>query len=163
MHKLIIIEGPDFTGKSTLATNIASRGHVYIHSSYESLRSFRKGFQANLGKPMVLDRSWVSEMIYGPALRPENKESSWANDRILVERHDPFYIFCQRPFEACYEQQATQEKDHRYPKRKFKWIWNRYQQTAESFQSDMFYKNRVAIFDSDKWINDIGGFIDALL
>lgn len=161
MHKLIIVEGPDFTGKSTLATNIASRGHVYLHSSYESLRSFRKNFTANLGKPMVLDRSWVSEMIYGPVLRPENL-GSWANDRILVERHDPFYVFCQRPFEACYEQQATQEKDHRYPKRVFKRIWNHYHVTAQEFQLGMFYKNRVAIFDSDKWINDIGGFIETL-
>lgn len=158
MNKVICIEGPDFTGKSTLGRHFASLGWFYLHASYEGLRSFRKTFQANQGKQMVLDRSWVSERVYGPILRPDAGQT-WTEDCIMTERTDPLYIFCQRPFDACYDQQASQEKEHRYPKRVFKKIWNAYNDVAEEFRTDFYRGPRTVIFDSDKYIKDIPGFL----
>lgn len=153
---IVIIEGPDFCGKSTLAAHIASLGHVYIHNSYTSRRSARLGYERNAGKPRVLDRSWLSEKVYGPVLRPE-QPCNWIEDYLMVEVDKPTYIFCMRPFEACYEQQAAEEKEHRYPKRAFKKIWKAYEQ--EFMEMKLKSPSRVYLFDSDKWINDITGFI----
>lgn len=156
---IIIIEGPDFSGKSTLARHLSSLGYFYLHSSYESLRSWRRTFSANIGKPMVLDRCWISERVYGPVLRPNGDPNSWVQDRILVDRHDPIYIFCHRPFEASFEAQKK-DTDHPYGKRAFKKIHAAYGQLFNEFTGDAFLKDRTHLFEGDISLNDIPAWLD---
>ena len=105
--KLIIVEGPDCCGKSTLAKAIArSLNATYWHITNTPLLApatvdyMTNGLanakaNLNLGRHVVFDRFWPSEVCYGPVLRPDT--NAVENGSILQEltRHlDPIYIFC---------------------------------------------------------------------
>ena len=69
-HDLIVLEGCDGAGKTTLAAALAARhGHAIVHAtrSPEGTDLFAK-YHAILARPgpLVLDRSFVSELVYGP-------------------------------------------------------------------------------------------------
>lgn len=83
MPKLIIVEGVDSTGKSTLSKALAKKlGAHYFHASghrtlYPSMFAHHQNIldnaQVNLdnGHNVVLDRHWPSEQAYGSVLRPQ--------------------------------------------------------------------------------------------
>ena len=73
---IIIIEGPDGSGKTTLANQLSKQtGYKIIHRTQpkteeekaimmdEYLQTIRAG------KNMIFDRCWYSEMVYGPVMR----------------------------------------------------------------------------------------------
>lgn len=68
---LIIIEGADKNGKTTLASHISERhGYNYIH--HGPPRNGYMGYMdeiLDLKNKTVMDRSFIGEMIYGPLLR----------------------------------------------------------------------------------------------
>lgn len=69
---LIIIEGADKTGKTTLAQEISKRlGYKYVHFGVPgpSPADEYAKFLIDLKEPTVCDRFFYGEMIYGPLLR----------------------------------------------------------------------------------------------
>ena len=73
---IIILEGPDGSGKTTLANIIQKQtGYELIHfsnptSEIQRTAMFDRYVAAIKGhKNLILDRSWYSEMVYGPILR----------------------------------------------------------------------------------------------
>ena len=67
---MIIIEGIDGTGKTTLAEELTKLGYEKYHLSYEE--KSEEGYLRILQKDthsLVLDRSFISELVYGPILR----------------------------------------------------------------------------------------------
>lgn len=82
---LYIIEGPDGSGKTTMANSIASAyGAQIIHNSNpkteeEGAAMFSMYLRTILGldvnKSYVFDRCWYSEMVYGPILRGRSQIS----------------------------------------------------------------------------------------
>jgi thymidylate kinase len=108
MKRLIILEGPDECGKSTLAGNIARyfKG-VQLHSTaspklFPALEDYHKNILANAvdnmenGLTVVLDRFWPSEVAYGCKLfRPESEYQLVAEAlHTEVVKHNYLYIFC---------------------------------------------------------------------
>lgn len=103
---IIILEGADASGKTTLAkTIIASNGgekHCsYYHSGIEpDLWSLAKNFiiaavaESN-HKLVILDRSWISECCYGPIFRNECQFPTAARslDRLLL-KHAAVTVLC---------------------------------------------------------------------
>lgn len=78
-HDLIVVDGCDGTGKSSLATVLADRhGYTTVHATLTPAGAdlFTK-YQAMLAvrRPVVLDRSFVSEMVYGPLDRGHSRLS----------------------------------------------------------------------------------------
>lgn len=87
---IYIIEGPDGAGKTTLAKQIkeASPGSQILHfgapeTDEDAERYWQIYFQAlkeHAGETIILDRSWYSDMVYGPIMRnrlemtPQHKE-----------------------------------------------------------------------------------------
>jgi hypothetical protein len=69
-YQVIVLEGCDGTGKTTLAAALASQhGHAVIHSGRTPDGTDLTGrYQALLATPgkIVLDRSFISELVYGP-------------------------------------------------------------------------------------------------
>lgn len=69
---LIVIEGPDKTGKTTLAKAIAKKlGYEYVHFSAPkgSPADEYIDFLLKLKKPTVCDRFHLGELVYGPMFR----------------------------------------------------------------------------------------------
>jgi predicted ATPase len=79
---IIILEGPDGSGKTTLAKKLVSQtGFKYIHKSYpktqEEMDNMTQDYLdlINTGDNMIIDRSWYSEIVYGPILRSRSNVS----------------------------------------------------------------------------------------
>lgn len=73
---IIIIEGPDGSGKTTLAEKLSRQtGYPIVHkeqpkSEEERLLMMGDYLQTiRSGKNMIFDRCWYSEMAYGPVMR----------------------------------------------------------------------------------------------
>jgi thymidylate kinase len=69
-YEVVVLEGCDGTGKTTLATTLAGRhGYSVIHSGRTpddvDLLARYRSILATSGK-IVLDRSFISELVHGP-------------------------------------------------------------------------------------------------
>jgi thymidylate kinase len=71
-YDVIVLEGCDGTGKTTLATALATRhNYALVHSGRTPDGTDIIGrYRAILARPgpLVLDRSFISELVYGPLL-----------------------------------------------------------------------------------------------
>jgi predicted ATPase len=69
-HEVIVLEGCNGTGKTTLAAALAARhGYVVVHSGRTPDGiDLADHYEAMLALPgrLVLDRSFISELVYGP-------------------------------------------------------------------------------------------------
>ena len=73
---IIIIEGPDGAGKTTLAEQISRQTkYPIIHRTKPKNEEEKKRMMGEYlqtirsGKNMIFDRCWYSEMAYGPVMR----------------------------------------------------------------------------------------------
>lgn len=70
---MIILEGLDGTGKTTLKEGLMSYGFHSLHFDYDTTTTnifdkYSKIISAS-DKQTVLDRSYISEMVYGNVIR----------------------------------------------------------------------------------------------
>lgn len=100
---IIIIEGPDGSGKTTLAEKLSKQtGYPVVHRSQpkseeEKLQMLREYVDAiDAGKNVIFDRCWYSEMAYGPVMRDESV-ITYPEMYLLEEklaRHGALIIYC---------------------------------------------------------------------
>jgi len=71
---LVIIEGIDGTGKSTICEYLSDLGYNVHHLKYEEKneKGFLNFLEGDTSK-LVLDRCFVTELVYGPILRNGSK------------------------------------------------------------------------------------------
>lgn len=123
-YPLIVLEGPDSAGKTTLAKALVEYlGASYMHLTYRfkdnmfdyhtaaiemCLRKLEHG-------PVVLDRWWASELIYARAFR---KKSQWPMGGRLLDRvglkHSVFYVSCHPESRDDYLEHHMFVKEERY-------------------------------------------------
>lgn len=93
---LIILEGPDGAGKSTLASELEQRGFKNIHfgvppdaalTSEEAIFRyfFNPLYAASENLPVVFDRLHLSDRVYGPLMRGNSSMTERAES--LIERY----------------------------------------------------------------------------
>lgn len=105
---MIIIEGCDNTGKTTLGHRLVDDIHgVYVTNKQPRKRELmipymKEMFLLSAKMPLILDR-WpaISEPIYGPILRGE---SALEEDAVVVANHiltwtNPLVIYCRPPLD----------------------------------------------------------------
>ncbi len=107
MPRLIILEGVDSTGKSSLSKFLAKElnacyfhaaGHKTLHYSMNALHmSMLHDIAVNLenGHNVVCDRHWPSEVAYGSVLRSEAFKMYRLSEMVdRVSELKPIYIHC---------------------------------------------------------------------
>lgn len=187
MKRLFIIEGPDCSGKSTLAQHIATqRGGTYLHASgakslHPAMLDYHKSLlhvaKVNLrNQDVVMDRFWPSELIYGQLLRQDMSDRVYDFLEILplTAALQPTYVFCDDP-EVESRHAKQRDEDHPYPEQKFGLIVEDYRKLAIEMMdspalprlwhprtppSEMkFDVRRYSVLDHG---SSMGGFVDAL-
>jgi len=88
--KNVIFEGIDGTGKTTMAKMFLTIGFKKIHAEYhpeiEDLYSFYDNLLEDLNNQrIVFDRSFISEMVYGPILRNKSRLSMRRLKNLLIK------------------------------------------------------------------------------
>jgi len=173
--RLFIIEGPDCSGKSTLTKHIAiQKDAIYIHASgakslqpamqdyHESLLSIAAQ-NLEMGRNVVMDRFWPSEVVYGQALRPGLHGQVYDTDKIILmlEPHDVSYVFCDDP-EVMKRHAEEQDPNHPYDQVQFGAIVTGYLKLADEMQKSVephFHVRRYCLLTDGKLM---GTFVDSL-
>jgi hypothetical protein len=111
LGKVVILEGPDGAGKTTLATHLEQEhGFHYIHTGKPSgngsllveycliLDEARRS-----GEKIVIDRLHVGESVYGPLMRGTDLITSEGQDIIqrFINAMGAVEVFCLPPYEVC--------------------------------------------------------------
>lgn len=100
---IIIIEGADGSGKTTLANLLSKQtGYPVVHRSQPKTEEEKKQMRQmyidiiDTGKNMIFDRCWYSEMAYGPVMR-DASVISYPEMYLLEEKlakHGAMIIYC---------------------------------------------------------------------
>ncbi|MBL4908948.1 MAG: hypothetical protein JKX78_03845 [Alteromonadaceae bacterium] len=109
---IIVLEGPDCTGKTTLANHfVDTYGAKYIHGTWSEeaeqvqhtiiMEQIAEAvIIADAGGLVIIDRSWVSEFIYADVFRGGTSWPELAEDGFMeLMANDAIYVFCM-PFGA---------------------------------------------------------------
>jgi thymidylate kinase len=105
---MIILEGPDGTGKTTLANYIKSKTNgMIIHAGYGKDWDI-KGFHENMiefahkieqnGCTAIIDRWAPSEFIYGMVFRGGPKYDARKLTLDVIKTYNPTLIYCRNDF-----------------------------------------------------------------
>lgn len=139
---LIIIEGPDCTGKTTLSRYLARvfTGAFLFHATAQGkLPLAMTDYQLNilenarvamreLSVAAILDRHWPSEMVYGQIFRPGNPHGFYGDTfaRAITEMRG-IYIFCDRP-DVIEAHSRERDPEHPYDEDKFAQVVSGYRE-----------------------------------
>lgn len=144
MSNLFIVEGPDATGKTSLAKFIALKQNaVYFHAAgKKSLHLAMLEYHVNMienavvnlanGHDVVFDRHWPSEWCYGQVLRKHISDRYYNFGMIdhLLRDIAPIYIFCHSDESFKRMAMSHDGQDHRYSKSDYVQIYGEYNQLA---------------------------------
>lgn len=117
---IVIIEGADGTGKTTLANKLAKdlkcevvhRTHVTDTPKSQLVDIYKELILEYSDKTVVLDRAWYSEMCYGPIFRGKSHISQEAMLELeaLVKATGGLIIYCSAP--NSFELSQTRGEDY---------------------------------------------------
>jgi hypothetical protein len=99
---IVVLEGADASGKTTLARHLVDRyGARYLHSTRRRevwrwhLGALRWAVRESASRLVVLDRLWLSEQVYGQVFRggPAYDLGARCLDRVLL-RYGAVTVLC---------------------------------------------------------------------
>jgi thymidylate kinase len=155
---LIIVEGPDGSGKTTLIDKITDRHDALIehHGPYLGEENILHHYVTSLSIALstnprltIMDRCWLSEGIYGPIMRQRNRlgQRQQTALEILAREADACLVFCLPPYTVCEKNWQARLKDE-YVQRsdKLKAIYDAYKADYSSWIRRGF-ASPVILFD----------------
>jgi len=172
-RKLIIVEGPDRTGKTTLAKHLASKFNMFyvkltaggpLNSAMPEYHTVTLDFiQWNIeqrAQGVVLDRCWLSEMIYAGLLRPEDaKRFPYKQHEERIALMGGLYLVCDS--RTCVERhEKLKDPGHPYTQDQFHLIVEAYREFMSTKPVDVLHWMGV---DMDKYIHDLDRFSNLLV
>ena len=123
---IIILEGPDGSGKTTLANLLHKQtGFTLLHRSYDTDKApdlFNEYAQVlKAGKNCIMDRGWYSELVYGPVMRGSSKISypqMYELER-LATKYGAIIIHCSAPEATLWKRCLRRGEDYIKDREKF--------------------------------------------
>lgn len=121
---LLLLEGSDGTGKTTLAQHFVERyGAHYLHLTYRfpnrmwtyHAAALHRACKLSQDRLVVLDRQWVSEGIYANVYRGGSRWHHGGRmfDRV-IQKHAGIYIFCLAIDLGTYSERYEKLKTQRF-------------------------------------------------
>lgn len=102
---IVVLEGPDGSGKTTLANALVDAGYEYDHCGppeKSALYYYLDGINRHPGKPLVIDRLHAGSYVYGKAFRGLDDLTDferWILDGTIMSRQG-VCVYAKPPFEA---------------------------------------------------------------
>ena len=115
---MIVIEGLDGVGKTTLVDYFVNMGMRKYHFDYDekNMDLFTKYMKVLNEKTdiLVFDRSFISEMVYGPVLRNNCKLSLEQYTKLLQEykKHGATIVYLTSPKDILLSRRVNDLKDY---------------------------------------------------
>lgn len=133
---IIIIEGIDGAGKTMLAEQLSRQtGYPVIHRTQPKTDEEKKIMMGEYlqvirsGKNMIFDRSWYSELAYGPAMRDASVISY--PEMYELEAHlaktGALIIYCTGPKAALWKRCTARGEDYVTSRDDFNSIYDNYE------------------------------------
>ncbi|MCA6334070.1 MAG: hypothetical protein IM664_05575 [Phenylobacterium sp.] len=177
MKGLIVLEGPDAAGKTTLGKKIAEMtGGTYLHATYRfRARMFTyqtallyKAIRLSDHQVVVIDRLWPSETIYADVFRGGSRWPLGGRylDRLL-QKHAALHVLCLPPDveTAVRRHRANLDDNHAYDDERFAEVVRRYLDFGYGAQDDRrtmyekydsltdYYALNGGILSRGDWVN----------
>jgi hypothetical protein len=128
---MIIVEGPDGAGKSTLVKWLNEQIEDSFVTRWNIPPKTKRQLDRNLevswllikcGKSIIQDRSpWITEPIYNALKNGTNRKCTWLPYQMQLNSLQPIIIYCRPPYEVIREHAATGSSPLDTPKY-LKWI-----------------------------------------
>lgn len=138
---MLIIEGIDGVGKTTLVEYLQSYGMKKYHFDYDSknmdlLSKYMRVLSAE-DDELVLDRSFVSEMVYGPVMRNLCKLSFDDYTKLLIayKNAGAKIIYLTAPKEVLLKRRNDDKSDYEV-------ITNHYEELNNKYDEIMEYSSK---------------------
>lgn len=138
---MLIIEGIDGVGKTTLVEYLQSYGMKKYHFDYDSknMDLFSKYMKVLLedDSELVLDRSFISEMVYGPVIRNQCKLSLEDYTKLLIayKNAEAKIIYLTAPRDVLLKRRNDEKSDYEV-------ITNYYEELNKKYDEIMEYSSK---------------------
>jgi thymidylate kinase len=120
----IFLEGPDGSGKSSLAKKLSSQtGMPRTSNSWPRTESEKRNMfemyanfiYNNKGRDIIVDRCWYSEIVYGPIVRKEHnlgKGDMYELEKLVLSQGGGMVIHCTANMKALWQRFSARGDDY---------------------------------------------------
>jgi hypothetical protein len=178
-YPIFVVEGPDNTGKTTLCkTLVAKTNAAYLHSTYKfkgrmmlyHIAQLRKAVRLAETRPVVLDRWYPSELVYGNVYRggPEPEyHPNWMGLNWYARHLGINMTFCcplrfEHYMEFCRESYNNREQMFKMDEAKLNHIWRIYRDMWHDTYH-VYNRNLMQVFSAPNDIDKVTFFADYII
>lgn len=150
--RTIIVDGPDGSGKTVLSKNLQKNFNFgYVHEKGDLPHLNEDGallgyYIAQIQNGGIVDRSILSEIVFGPLLRKKCRTNDMASVMVELEKQEGVYVVSLPPPEMCMVHWADRQKKGQEfinDPQEFMWSYARFSYFANQYS----HFERFIIYD----------------